>query len=116
MVAKANVDVVENLAGGVGVSEVHTIVSDEELGKAANLYAKVVLKPHASVGWHQHVGETEPYYILSGKGVFIDNDESRTEVGAGDVCTIKDKQYHSIENISEDEDLEFIALIYNLFS
>ena len=76
------------------------------------MFAKIVLHPHSSIGWHQHVGNTEPYYILEGKGIFVDNDGSRSEVGPGDVCYIEVGQSHSLENPT-DENLVFIALIYN---
>ena len=69
--------------------EFHHIVSEEELNGHGSMYAMAVLRPHSSVGWHQHVGNTEPYFILKGKGVFVDNDGTRTEVGPGDVCVIE---------------------------
>ena len=75
-------------------------------------FAKVVLPPGTSVGWHQHVHDTEPYYILKGQADFIDNDKSVTKVGPGDCCIIQVGQFHSLENNS-DEDVEFMALIYN---
>ena len=50
--------------------------------------------------------------ILEGKGIFVDNDGSRSEVGPGDVCYIEVGQSHSLENPT-DENLVFIALIYN---
>ena len=74
--------------------------------------AKVVLKPNSSVGWHRHVGETEPYYVLEGEGIFVDDDGSRTKVGPGDVCTILPGQCHAIENASSCKDLAFMALIH----
>ena len=42
----------------------------------------------------------------------MDNDGSRTEIHAGDVCTIEVGQGHAIENPGE-EPLEFIALVIN---
>ena len=112
MVRKVNTVEVEGLAGGKGIAIVNHIVPAEDLYGHGRMYAKVELLPGASVGWHRHEGETEPYYILSGKGLFIDNDGSKTEVGEGDVCTILPGQCHSIENISEDEKLVFMALIH----
>lgn len=112
MVRRERVEEVEGLAGGKGPARVHHVVSKEELLGHGRLYAKVVLPPGASVGWHQHVGDTEPYYILKGEGRFIDDDESATRVKAGDVCLIQVGQWHSIEN-DTDADLEFMALIYN---
>lgn len=112
MIRKANIAEVDGLAGGKGKAYVHHIISKEELLGHGRLYAKVTLPPGSSVGWHQHLKETEPYYILKGEADFIDNDKSVTKVGPGDCCIIEVGQYHSIENNS-DEDVEFMALIYN---
>ena len=112
MIRKDNVLEVEHLGGGKGTAYVHHIVSKEELLGHGRLYAKVVLPPGASVGWHQHVHDTEPYYILEGEGIFVDDDGSRTKVGPGDVCTILPGQCHAIENASSCKDLAFMALIH----
>lgn len=112
MVRKAQKVEKKNLGGGKGSADVYNVVSEEELYGHGRLYGKVVLKPGSSVGWHQHVDETEPYYILEGQGVFVDNDGSRTKVGPGDVCVIEPGQYHSIENASDENNLVFMALIY----
>lgn len=112
MIRKADIKAVEHLGGGRGTAYVHHIVSKDELLGHGRLYAKVILPPGASVGWHQHLRDTEPYYILSGEADFIDNDRSVTKVGPGDVCVIEVGQYHSLENNS-DKDVEFMALIYN---
>ena len=111
MVKKANIIQLNNLSGGMGEAEMHFICSSEELCNHARTYAKIVLKPGSSIGWHQHKGEVESYYILSGTGVFIDNDKTRTEIGPGDVCSVLSGQCHSIENTSTKEKLIFIALI-----
>lgn len=113
MIRKEECQIVPNLGGGKGDAKVYHIQTKEELGKVGRLYAKVVLEPGCSVGWHQHKGETEPYYILDGEGTFIDHDGSKTLVHAGDICTIEDEQFHSIENNS-DKPLSFIGLVYNL--
>lgn len=112
MVRKPNVVEVQELAGGKGTAVVHHIVPAEDLYGHGRMYAKVVLKPASSVGWHRHVGETEPYYILEGEGIFVDDDGSRTKVGPGDVCTILPGQCHALENASEYKDLAFMALIH----
>ena len=112
MIRKERLEEVQGLAGGKGPAYVHHIVSKEELLGHGRLYARVVLPPGSSVGWHQHVRDTEPYYILKGEGDFTDNDRNVTRVRAGDVCVIGVGQWHSIENNSG-ADLEFMALIYN---
>ena len=100
----------DNLRGGDGHVVIYHILSTEELMGHGSMYARVVVPPHCSIGWHQHVGNTEPYYIIKGEGTFIDNDKTKTLVHAGDICTIQCGQWHSMENNSE-EDLEMIALV-----
>lgn len=112
MVKKNEAVVKENLRGGKGSITLYPILSPEELMGHGTMYARVVIPPHCSIGWHQHVGNTEPYYIIKGEGTFIDNDESRTTVHPGDICTIACGQWHSMENNSE-EDMEMIALVIN---
>lgn len=112
MVRKAQVEVKKEVRGGKGEVEFHHIVSAAELNGHGSMYAMCRLKPGSSIGWHQHVGNTEPYFILEGRGIFVDNDGSRTEVGPGDVCVIEVGQSHSMENAS-DSDLVMMALIYN---
>ncbi len=112
MVRKVEIVKTTGIAGGKGSAELHMIVNENELCNSGSMYAKVVLAPGASIGWHQHVGETEPYYILSGNGVFTDNDGSRIPVSEGDVCTILPGQSHALENSSDIEPLSLMALIY----
>ncbi len=102
----------EGLRGGKGHVVIYHILSQEELMGHGAMYARVVIPPHCSIGWHQHVGNTEPYYIIKGQGTFIDHDRSETIVGPGDICTIQCGQWHSMENNS-DEDVEMMALVIN---
>lgn len=68
-----------------------------------------MLKAGEEVEFHIHEGESESYYILSGKGLYNDNGEL-TEVAQGVVTYTPSGSGHGIKNIS-DENLEFIALI-----
>lgn len=110
MVKKERVVVAENMKGGMGSVEVHHFLEKDELLGHANMYARVILRPHSSIGWHQHVGTTEPYCIIKGEGTFVDNDGTKTTVHPGDVCLIEVGQWHSIEN-NTDEEMEMIALV-----
>lgn len=112
MVRKTNKRVAENVKGGVGTIEFYDILSADELLGHGTMYAEVHIKPHSTLGFHIHETNTEPYYIIGGKGIFVDNDKSRTEVGPGDCCIIKVGEGHAMEN-PYDEDLVFMALIYN---
>lgn len=112
MVRKTKIEVKKEVRGGRGEVEFHHILEKEELNGHGSMYAMVRLKPGCSIGYHQHIGNTEPYFIIEGHGTFVDNDGIRTEVGPGDVCVIEVGQSHAIENNS-DQDMVFMALIYN---
>ena len=112
MVRKERYEEKEKLRGGEGIVRYYHVLTEEELNGHGRMFAKLVLPPGASIGWHQHVGETEPYYILKGEADFTDNDGTVTHVVPGDCCLIEVGQSHSIAN-NGDEDVEFMALIYN---
>lgn len=111
MVRKARVEVREGLRGGKGSVEFHHLISEEEFNGHGTMYAMLRVMPHSSIGRHQHVGNTEPYYILNGRGIFEDNDGTKTDVGPGDVCVIQFNESHSLDN-PYDEPLDLMALIY----
>ena len=113
MVRKPEVITKSQLRGGKGDVDFHYIISEDEMMGHGTMYAKMVLKPGSSIGWHQHVGNKEPYYVLSGTGRYTDNDGTVTIIGPGDVCTIECGHYHSVENLSDSENLEIMALILN---
>lgn len=100
---------VENLIDGEGqVSMIH-LLEKEEFHNKGRMYARVLLKPGSSIGYHIHNGEQESYYILQGQGLYDDNGEE-VIVKQGDLTLCKDGEGHSIKNDGE-EKLEFIALI-----
>ena len=56
MVRKENVVIKEGLRDGKGIIEIHHFLTEEELMGHGKMYARLVMKPHSSIGWHQHVG------------------------------------------------------------
>lgn len=112
MIKQERVVEIENAKGGEGSIVMHHFLEEDEMLGHGTLFAKVVVKPHSSIGWHQHIGNTEPYAIIKGSGIFIDNDKSKTEVKAGDICVINVGEWHSLEN-NTDNDLEMIAIVLN---
>lgn len=74
-----------------------------------NLYAHVYLKPGEEVHYHEHHGESESYYILSGNGTFND-DGKLISVKKGDLTFTSNGHGHNLVNTG-DEILEFMALI-----
>ena len=112
MVIKETLQHREAVRGGKGTVDFYHVVPKDQTDDYVRMFAKLVINPGSSIGRHQHVGETEPYYILSGEGLFTDNDGSETVVRPGDVCLIKNGDYHAIENLSDTEPLSLMAVIY----
>ena len=100
---------VENMHGGEGHVIINRLLDEKQLNGKCGLYAEVTIEPGCSLGYHEHHGESETYYILSGKGIYSDNGTLRM-VEAGDVTFTPDGKGHAMTN-SGDEDLVFMALI-----
>ena len=100
---------VENMAGGRGHVTIKHILGERELNGKCRLYAEVTIEPGCSLGYHEHHGESETYYLLAGKGVYSDNGKEM-EAKAGDVFFCDDGNGHGLKNTG-DEELSFVALI-----
>lgn len=114
MIRKAKemrLETVTGLRGGQGDVEITNVLErdKDEFRDKGRLYAKNVLKPGASIGWHEHTGDFEVYYILSGEGT-VDDNGTKAIVQPGDMILTRNGDSHSIENTGK-TDLVFMALI-----
>jgi quercetin dioxygenase-like cupin family protein len=73
------------------------------------MFGKLTLVPGASIGKHQHIGETEYYWILQGEGIVTEADGEK-HVKAGDLVITGGGATHAIRNEGT-QDLVFMALI-----
>lgn len=96
------------MRGGDGTIDIHHILGEEDLPKNSRLCARVVIRPGCSIGEHEHKGEAELFYVISGMGMAMDGDQKR-EVGAGDTLVTSNGS-HAIKNVGS-EDLEMLAVI-----
>jgi quercetin dioxygenase-like cupin family protein len=96
--------------GGVGDFYADKLMEGDEFTGAARLYNVVHLHPGCKLGYHEHNGETEAFYMLKGKAIFCD-DGVESEVLPGDVTITPTGHSHSMENRS-DEDAVYAAIIY----
>ena len=103
------VDVNENMRGGVGSITISHLAHQPELYDKSRLFAKIVVKPGCSVGYHVHENEMEAYHIISGVGTYDDNGKT-VELYPGDTCITPAGQGHGIIN-NGNEDIVMIALI-----
>ncbi|MBQ3557229.1 MAG: cupin domain-containing protein [Oscillospiraceae bacterium] len=99
----------EDNARGEVKMHLHNLADFPGRNPKLRMFSNVKLKPGEEVEFHIHTGEFESYYIISGKGLYQDNDEF-VEVEPGTVTFTPSGQGHGIKNIG-DEILEFIALI-----
>ena len=100
----------EHKFGGDGSITVETLnMNNEELNGKGRVFAHTTIQPGSSIGYHEHHGESETYYILSGKGDYNDNGTVRP-VKAGDITYTPNGCGHGLENTG-DENLVFMALI-----
>ena len=76
-----------------------------------DLFAKVVVEKGGSIGYHEHLEDSEGYYILSGAADFIDADGTHKPIVPGDLCLITKGQSHGIVNTGEGA-LEFLAVVF----
>ena len=87
-------------------------ILDEELADKCGLYARVTIPAGSVLGYHEHHGNGESYFILSGEAVYDDNGAKRT-IRAGDSTWTPDGSGHGVDNSSGSEPIVFMALIVN---
>lgn len=100
----------KNIRGGIGEVEMHKILNgaDEMYGKG-RMFCRMVVPPGNTLGLHEHSGDNEIFYVLSGSGVYHDNGTT-VVLQPGDTAVCNDGGTHALENTG-DEPLEMIALI-----
>jgi mannose-6-phosphate isomerase-like protein (cupin superfamily) len=102
------VELRKQMRGGDGtVKIIH--ISKTQLPAKTRLFARITLEKGCSIGFHQHVNETEMFYFLKGKGKVDDNGDIHY-VEAGDAVFTGSGKGHSVENCG-DEPLELMAVI-----
>ena len=96
-------------ANGVGELKLELIL-EEELGDKCGLYAKVTIPAGSVLGYHEHHGEGESYFVRAGEAVYDDNGAKRT-IGPGDKTWTPSGSGHGVDNSAGKEDFVFMALI-----
>lgn len=98
-----------NPCGGRGV---FTLTNLLQKGELSNIRKMVVVDAPVDsfAEYHQHVGDSELYFILEGKAEFTENDGQTYILEPGDISITYDGQWHGIKQYG-DEPLKFLALI-----
>lgn len=101
--------IIKEMCGGIGEVKVEHILGKKELNEKCGLYAKVTIEPNSTLGYHEHHGESETYYILSGEGEYDDNGKTKN-VKAGDITYTPNGCGHALKPTGN-EPIVFMALI-----
>ncbi len=96
------------MRGGNG-EVILTALMDAEQMAHTRLFSTLTLEQGCSIGEHDHVDETEYYWILSGEGIVTEADGEHV-VQAGDLVVTGGGESHAIRNDRE-ETLTLLALI-----
>lgn len=111
-ILQENIEVRKNAAGGKGEVCLEHLLSKKQMHDKCSTFARITIKPGCSLGYHQHKGNSEAYYILKGKGIY-NNNGTEVEVGPGTTTFCPDGEFHALSNEDGTEDLVFMALIIN---
>ena len=98
-----------NLKGGKGYVDVIHFFETEDFCHKGRLYGMSIIGPGHSIGYHQHLGDQEAYFILEGKAHYV-QEGVETTLYPGDLAICREGQSHSIESMGP-EDLKYIMLI-----
>ena len=101
--------VTEQNSRGVDKLFLANLADFPERNPKLKMFSLASLKPGEEVEYQIHEGESESYYIISGRGIYNDNG-IETEVQPGTVTYTPSGNSHGIKNVGK-EMLEFIALI-----
>lgn len=113
MIKRANeikVDRIEHMRDGKLTTTLTHFMTEAESSGIGKSFSINTLPPGGSIGYHQHVGNFEVYYLLSGEAMVEDNEKRQHRIGAGDAMICPDGESHSIENVGADE-LSFVSVI-----
>ncbi len=99
----------EAMRGGGGSVFFRDLVPAQAMPCKTRLLSELTLKKGDSVGAHNHEGEVEVYYVLSGTATVLDGGEDKL-LYAGDVAVTDGDSPHALAN-QHDADLVVLALI-----
>lgn len=105
------VEYIENMHGGDGTIEITYFAKTGELNYRGKFYAKVVVHPGCSIGFHTHEEDSEIIYVENGTLLYSDNGKEMT-LSKGDVTICPSGKGHSMTNAGNDDLVMMANVIY----
>ncbi len=102
---------VEHAQGGDGSVIFYDWLLPEDAPGHGRVISKLVIPPNCSIGYHQHEGEFEAFYVLEGEATVNDNGQEII-LQPGDMHMCVNGDSHGTRN-NGDKDLVMWALILN---
>ena len=106
-----DVEYIENMHGGDGTIEITYFAKSPELNYRGKFYAKVVVHPGCSIGFHTHTEDSEVIYIENGTLLYSDNGKEMT-LSKGDVVICPSGAGHSMKNVGIDDLVMMANVVY----
>lgn len=85
------------MANGTPGGYIQWLAEEDILEQCGRCFTIVTVLPGAEIPRHQHVGEFEIFYVISGSGLYSDNEE-KARVGAGDCMFCRENEFHGLLN------------------
>jgi len=105
-------EILENSHGGNGQYEVRTMY-DNGFDSSMSYIRELVLHAGSTIGLHPHEGDEEIYYIISGTGEMVVDDETQP-VKPGDTILTKSGSVHGLNNTSNEDLKIFVVCAKNI--
>ena len=102
----------EKPRGGEGSQDLHCAFKMGEAPKntAFQLAAYQILAPKSAIGYHEHTDNSDMYFVISGKGIYTDENKKEIPIGPGDIALCPVGQSHALAN-PNNEPLIFHAVM-----
>lgn len=98
------------MRGGNGTVKIqHIWKKGDGLNANVRMYARLILEPSASIGYHVHENEEEIFYVVSGRAEADDNGTTVT-LETGDSIVTRGGEGHAVKSIG-DVPLVLLAII-----
>lgn len=111
IITNTKTDISTNRFGGNGDVIIEHYLDEKLLNDSVVMYAKVILKPGCSLGYHKHEGNSETIVVLAGTAEYNNNGTPVT-LHAGDKVHCPSGESHAIGNSADaKEDLLLQALV-----
>ncbi len=97
---KTSREKIQNCHDGIGSIIFREVFSKKDFESNLEHFHETIIEPHATIGYHKHLGNEEIYYIVEGTGKMTVNDKE-FDVTPGDAIMTQSGDSHGLSNTSD---------------